>query len=261
MERHHRLTEEQSLKLADLIGEWIEKKLSEAQIKEAVLGFSGGADSMLVGAILARRNLKFRLVALPCAEDPETTTSLCDARRGAAWLNHPLEVANIWPAFQGFKSVLPPAENWLADANLKSRLRMCALYYFANNVKGGALVVGTTNQSELFIGYMTKYGDGGVDIEPIACLRKSDEVYDLLEALDAPEWIMTKAPTADLAEGQTDEGEIGFSYATIDDIIEGIETKNPKDLNSAAYFRVVRMNLASEHKRVVPPAFEKPEGF
>jgi len=245
----------------DIIGEWIEKKLAEAFVSEVVLAFSGGADSMLVGAILERRGIKYQLIAMPCAEDSESTVSLKDARRGAEWLNHPLEVASIWPAFQGAKLVLPPAKNWLADANLKSRLRMTFAYYFANNTNGGALVVGTTNKSEMFIGYLTKNGDGGVDIEPIVFLRKSDEIYDMLAAVNGPEWIMVKAPSADLAEGQTDEGEIGFSYTVIDDTIEFIETGREDQADPAALKRIKRMHEVSEHKRHMPPGLEKPAGF
>ena len=245
----------------DLIGEWIEQKMTEAFVSKVILAFSGGADSMLVGAILARRGIKYKLVAMPCAEDSESTISLKDARRGAEWLNHPLEVASIWPAFQGAKLVLPPAQNWLADANLKSRLRMTFAYYFANNTNGGALVVGTTNKSEMFIGYLTKNGDGGVDIEPIVFLRKSDEIYDMLEAVDAPEWIMVKAPSADLVEGQTDEGEIGFSYTVIDETIELIEAGRETEADQAALACVMRRHKTSEHKRHMPPGFEKPVSF
>src|SRR5690606_5628013 len=101
----------------------------------------------------------------------------------------------------------------MAVANLKPRLRMTTVYYVANT--RNYLVAGTGNRSELTIGYFTKYGDGGVDLLPIGRLLKA-EVRELARELGIPERIITKAPSAGLWAGQTDEGEMGFTYAELE---------------------------------------------
>jgi len=104
----------------------------------------------------------------------------------------------------------------LAAANIKPRLRMTALYYYASSLN--YLVVGTDNRSELKIGYFTKYGDGGIDLAPLGMLVKT-EVRELAEHLGIPKNIIEKKPSAGLWQGQTDEGEMGFSYEQLDNYI------------------------------------------
>ena len=129
-------------------------------------------------------------------------------------------------------------------ANIKPRLRMTMLYY-----EGGLnkyLVVGTSNKSELVIGYYTKYGDGGVDIEPIGNLVKS-QVLELARYLQIPEIIINKTPTAGLWEGQTDELEMGVTYRELDHyILNGCASDSAKS-------RIEKLIKVSEHKRHMPP--------
>ncbi len=140
----------------------------------------------------------------------------------------------------------------MTDANLRARVRMSALYTVANNL--GYLVAGTDNAAEVYTGYFTKFGDGGVDILPIANLTKK-EVYEWAKELGVHEDLINKAPSAGLWEGQTDENEMGTTYEYIDKVVEGRKNEVPdKDLEI-----IERLHRISEHKRVPapkPPIFE-----
>ncbi|KKU07469.1 MAG: NH(3)-dependent NAD(+) synthetase [Candidatus Uhrbacteria bacterium GW2011_GWE2_45_35] len=248
---------ERSLELVAKIGKWIKSELARANCTKAVLGLSGGADSALVAAILQRADIPTTLTTLPCVEgNPELDDSVVDARLVADWLNLPLELVNIRPIYEAYKLVLPKAKKPMTDGNLQSRIRANVLYYQANDADGGALVVGTTNATEMFIGYLTKYGDGAVDIEPIAVFYKG-EVYDLLRALGAPQRILEKAPTAGLLPGQTDEDEIGLTYTVMDRVIKLIHEGWNTLANPTACASVMARHQATEHKRHLPPQFEK----
>ena len=130
--------------------------------------------------------------------------------------------------------------HFIAEANLKPRLRMIALYYYANLLN--YMVVGTSNKSEIITGYITKYGDGGVDIEPLGGLLKS-EVYEIAEILDIPDNIIKKKPSAGLWVGQTDQQEMGLSYEELDGFLrDGTGSKYVKT-------RAEELIGKSEHKR------------
>ena len=142
----------------------------------------------------------------------------------------------------------------MAYANLKPRLRMCALYYFAQKLN--YLVAGTGNKSELVVGYFTKYGDGGVDILPLVGLLKT-EVRQLAKELKIPREIIEKTPSAGLWHGQTDEGEMGITYEELDRIIVAIGRKKIKGISKAKLSKVKKMMRGSLHKRAPIPVFEK----
>jgi NAD+ synthase len=137
----------------------------------------------------------------------------------------------------------------LALANLKPRLRMTTLYHVANRLH--YLVAGTGNRSEISIGYYTKYGDGGVDLLPLGSLVKS-EVRALARDLGVPTRIVDKPPSAGLWLGQTDEGEMGFTYAELEEYLRG----GPDSLVPATVMKIERLVRASEHKRQMPPVFD-----
>ena len=137
--------------------------------------------------------------------------------------------------------------NRSADININPRLRMTTLY--AIGAAENRLVAGTGNRSERYMGYFTKWGDGAYDFDPIADLTVS-EVYEFLAYLNAPVNIRTKAPSAGLFEGQTDELEMGVTYKTIDDYINGKEvSQHDKEIIDGYHER-------SEHKRVLPSVFK-----
>jgi NAD+ synthase len=129
----------------------------------------------------------------------------------------------------------------LATANLKPRLRMATLYYYANKLN--YLVIGTGNRSELAMGYFTKYGDGGVDLLPLGNLLKT-KVRELAKELKVPQEIIDRPPSAGLWHGQTDEGEMGISYAELDNILCG----NLKGINTKKVRLVKGRQRACQHK-------------
>ena len=134
-------------------------------------------------------------------------------------------------------------------ANVKPRLRMTTLYFVANSLN--YLVAGTGNRSELTIGYFTKYGDGGVDVLPIGKLLKGD-VRALARELDVPEAIIEKTPSAGLWLGQTDEDEMGFTYADLENYL----VNGPDGVAPALALRIERLVRASDHKRALAPTPE-----
>jgi NAD+ synthase len=170
-----------------------------------VLGMSGGVDSSVV-AVLAKKGLGDGVLGLilPCHSDP---TDVEHAQRVATKFDIKTEYVDLTPIFGCLLKTLPPGGR-LAVGNLKPRLRMATLYYYANS--RNYLVMGTGNKCELACGYFTKYGDGGVDILPLGDLLKT-QVRKLACELGIPEEIITKPPSAGLWEGQTDEGEMGIT--------------------------------------------------
>lgn len=170
----------------------------------------------------------------------------------AAHLGVAVERVDIAPVFEALVGVLPSADSALAKANLKPRLRMATLYYLATGRH--LLVAGTGNKSELMAGYFTKYGDGGADILPIGGLYKW-QVFQLARQLGLPEPIIAKPPSAGLWEGQTDEEELGITYAELDATLASLEQGHTAALDPVTLARVERLRQASAHKRAMPSVF------
>jgi NAD+ synthase len=226
---------------------WIKKQVKETGAKGIILGLSGGIDSAVVAGLARQALGKNKLLALilPCHSQRQ---DIEDARVVAKKLGIKTKIIDLTAAYDIFTRLLPRG-NALAYANLKPRLRMLVLYYFANAFN--YLVCGTGNKSELTVGYFTKHGDGATDILPIGDLLKR-EVKSLAAELKIPERIITKPPTAGLWPGQTDEGEMGITYLELDDIIERLEQKKKQIASRDKVSRVMRMNKRSEHKRQKP---------
>lgn len=223
---------------------WIRGQVKLSRAKGIVLGLSGGIDSAVVAALCKDAVGKNRLLVLflPCNSNPR---DLKDARLVAKKLKLKSKLIDLSSVYDRFLKVLPGA-NALAKSNLKPRLRMSALYYFANKLN--YLVCGTGNKSELLVGYFTKYGDGGVDILPIADLFKR-QVRRLARELKIPETVIVKPPTAGLWAGQTDEGEMGITYDELDCILDNMCNKRKQSAFSAKARKVNKMFKNSEHKR------------
>jgi NAD+ synthase len=183
---------------------------------------------------------------MPCHSDQ---ADLDDAQLVAQKYAIPTVTVVLDKVFDSVLEALPdreydPATQRLAEANLKPRLRMSTLYYFANRLH--YLVVGSCNKSEIAIGYSTKYGDGGMDILPLGNLLKS-QVRELASYLGIPNRIIAKAPSAGLWEGQTDEGEMGLSYEELDRYLaSGQATEEVRR-------KVDALARATTHKRATPP--------
>jgi NAD+ synthase len=238
--------------LIDDISHWIRHQVKMAGVPGIVVGLSGGLDSSVAG-VLCRRALEdadaVRGLILPCHSDP---LDEAHARRLAQRFEIPTETIDLGPVFDVLVSILPSAGR-LPLANLKPRLRMIALYYYANEL--GFLVVGSGNRSELLPGYFTKYGDGGVDLLPLGGLFKT-EVKALGEALGIPAEILEKAPGAGLWQGQTDEGEMGISYAELDRALIALQGSQTDGRSDEVVERVRRMVSRSRHKRTPIPICE-----
>ncbi|UCC91516.1 MAG: NAD+ synthase [Candidatus Aenigmatarchaeota archaeon] len=234
-------------KICEKIQEWILSKVREANAKGCVFGMSGGVDSSVV-AILAKRALggKALGLVLPCGSCPG------DAHRAnyvAKKFKIKTKKISLSRVFDSLKGRLPDADNKTVG-NLKSRLRMLVLYYFANRYR--YLVLGTSNRSELRIGYVTKYGDSGVDLEPIGDLYKT-EVIELAEYLGIPKPVLKSTPTAGLWEGQTDRKEIGISYDRLDVILKAMDSRlKPISFDPRVVGRIKKMIEKSGHKRRMP---------
>jgi len=227
------------------IAQWIKNKILEAGAQGAVLGLSGGVDSSVV-AVLCKKVFPQNTLALimPCHSHPQ---DMQDAVKVAEKFDIKYFVIDLSAVYDRLlETVLQNVERsyFIAEANIKSRLRMTVLYYYANLYN--YLVVGTGNKSEILTGYFTKYGDGGVDIEPIGNLYKT-EVYEAAKILGIPESILNKKPSAGLWVGQTDEQEMGISYEELDRYLQTGEG------SPHVTERVENMIKKSAHKRSIPP--------
>jgi NAD+ synthase len=245
--------------LSETISGWLRDQVVAAHAQGLVFGLSGGVDSSVVGRLcqLAMCDECLGLI-MPCHSHPQDEE---DARLVAdhfriPFMRIPLDapfttlIQAVDAAFDTVPSVRPHATDDLRahvpQANVKPRLRMTALYFVANRLN--YLVAGTGNFSEITIGYCTKYGDGGVDLLPLGRLVKR-HVRDLARELAIPAHIIEKAPSAGLWLGQTDEAEMGFTYAELEDFItRGAAAVPPKTAE-----RIQHLIAISEHKRAMPP--------
>ncbi len=227
---------------------WIKEQVKKSKSQGVVLGLSGGVDSAVVAALARKAMGEKRVLALllPChslAED------LRDALIVARRLGICTKKVDLSLPYDALLKVLPKLEG-VAKANIKPRLRMLALYYFANKLN--YLVCGTGNKSEIMAGYFTKYGDGGVDILPIGDLLKR-EVWKLAQELNIPQSVISKAPSAGLWPGQTDEGEMGITYSELDDILERMLSGRRQIVGANKVEKVKKKMRRSEHKRQATP--------
>jgi len=233
--------------MKEKIIKWIKKQVRLARAEGIVMGLSGGVDSAVVAALVKQAVGPRRLLVLilPCHSQIQ---DLKDAKLVAKKLDIKTKTIDLLKIYDTLIKVLPKAGS-LAKANLKPRLRMLVLYYFANKLN--YLVCGTGNKSELMVGYFTKHGDGATDILPIGGLLKR-QVRELARELGIPNRIITKPPSAGLWLGQTDEGEMGLTYPELDEILERIENKNKQILTQEKVNKVKRMIKRSAHKRQGP---------
>ena len=228
--------------------DWIGDKVTKAKAEGVAFGLSGGIDSAVVAALSIKVFPKNTLaIIMPC-HNLETDTN--DGIDLINKFNVSYKIIDLSKVYDSFIYLLDDKEKEkegsfkLAEVNIKPRLRMITLYYFANKLN--YLVVGTGNKSELTIGYFTKYGDGGADILPLGNLLKN-QVKELAEYLGIAKKIINKPPSAGLWEDQTDEEEIGISYDQLDKYL-----KTGKIENKIIEKKIQDKITQSAHKRTIP---------
>ena len=254
-------------KVAEHIVKWLKEYAENAKVNGFVVGVSGGIDSAVTSTLCAKTGLPTLCVELPIHQAQSQVNRANEhIKQLRERFDNVSEVeVNLTSTFEDFKTVVPQEETSakveLALANTRARLRMTTLYYFAG--LKGLLVAGTGNKVEDFgVGFFTKYGDGGVDLSPIADLVKS-EVYELGKYLEVPESIQKAQPTDGLfGDSRTDEDQIGASYDELEWAMEmqnqGKTAEDFKDRQLEVYNIYTRLNRINQHKMVPIPVCEIP---
>lgn len=237
------------------IQKWIKEYIISANVNGVVIGISGGIDSAVTTTLCVKALGKKNVIGLglPCSSNPQ---DLKDTKKLVAILGINFIILDLTSVYNEFLKISTPLfeSNQIAIANLKPRLRMMSIYFVGQSL-GKFLVAGTSNRTEIAIGYFTKYGDSGVDFEPIGGLYKC-EVREIAKILNVPLEIINKPPSAGLWEGQTDEDEIGITYKELDEIIFRIDNDlSLKALNQDNVKKVKDMMLLAQHKITMPPIF------
>lgn len=227
-------------KIEQIVG-WLKEVYSD---KPAVIAVSGGVDSAVALTLLTRALGKERVtpVSLPYA-DQDTA----DAKEIIEWngLTDKMVEINIESSVDLIAKMVESENESMRKGNIMARTRMIVVFDLAKKL--GALVCGTENKSEHYLGYFTRFGDSASDVEPIAGLYKT-EVWEMAKILGIPEIFYTKEPSAGLWEGQTDETEMGFSYKDADRVLKG-ETE---EIDREIVAKVQKMVKANQFKLEVP---------
>jgi NAD+ synthase len=247
----------QTEKVNKHIVEWLKDYAIKAKVNGFVIGISGGVDSAVTSTLCAQTGLQVLCVEMPIhqAENQVSRGREHIEQLKKRFPNVSSTQTDLTAVFEAFKSSVPKTDDdakvSLSLANTRARLRMTSLYYLAGI--NGLLVAGTGNKVEDFgVGFYTKYGDGGVDLSPIADLMKSD-VYALGAFLAIPESILTAAPTDGLfGDNRTDEDQLGASYDELEWAMLAAESgKTPADFNGRekSVFEIYkRLNTSNKHK-------------
>lgn len=257
----------QTEKIIHHIVTWLKDYASNAKMKGFVIGISGGIDSAITSTLCAKTGL-----ALLCLEMPihQAQNQVNRASRHIDWLqknfsNVKKQEVNLTPVFDSLVAAMPEVENeeerFMSLANTRARLRMTSLYYFA--ALESYLVAGTGNKVEDFgVGFYTKYGDGGVDISPIADLLKT-EVWEIARVLGINEEIIKAAPTDGLwGDNRTDEDQIGASYPELEWAMamrsKGKSLEDFTGRKKEVFAIYKKFNTANQHKMIPIPVCEIP---
>jgi len=260
----------QTQKVIDHIVNWLKDYAQKAGVKGYVIGVSGGVDSGVVSTLCAMTGLEVLVLEMPIRQKEDQVNRAQDhiADLKKKFPNVQGKTINLTPVFESFEDIVEDHvegrwSNNLALANTRSRFRMLTLYYFGQ--LHGLLVCGTGNKVEDFgIGFYTKYGDGGVDVSPIADLYKT-EVYELARALNLIESIQNAIPTDGLWDAErTDEDQIGATYPELEKIQKDYGSKTEADYEGRdlEVFKIFdRMHKAAQHKMVPIPICDIPENW
>lgn len=254
-------------KVVDHIVNWLKDYATNANVKGFVVGISGGIDSATTSTLCAKTGLDVLCIEMPIHQAPSHVSRAQEhiAQLKKRFPNVKDTRVDLTPVFEEFKTEVSLDGNHttvdMALANTRARMRMTTLYYHAGIL--GLLVAGTGNKVEDFgVGFYTKYGDGGVDLSPIADLLKS-EVYEIGEYLEVPNSIM-KAPPSDglFGDARSDEDQIGASYPELEWAMkmddEGKTASDFKGRQKKAFEIYKRFNTMNKHKMIPIPICEIP---
>ncbi|MCH4553151.1 MULTISPECIES: NAD(+) synthase [Aestuariibaculum] len=260
----------QTEKVVDYIVNWLKDYATKAGVKGFVIGISGGIDSAVTSTLCAKTGLPLLCLEMPIHQAPNQVSR---ALNHIEWLQAnfkdvTMTQVNLTPVFDSLIASLPSVESeeerFMSLANTRARLRMTSLYYFA--ALDRLLVAGTGNKVEDFgVGFYTKYGDGGVDLSPIADLYKT-QVYEIAKFLGVNQEIIDAAPTDGLwGDDRTDEDQIGASYPELEWAMErDAEGKTAEDFTGREQevFKIYkRLNTANKHKMIPIPVCEIPNNL
>lgn len=202
--------------LTEALQRFVAEELRAAGLDRYVVGLSGGLDSAVAAALAVRGLGADRVEALALPGPTSSPESLEHARLVAGSLGITLEVVDLGAAATAMAAALAIGESRLRFGNLLARLRMTAL--FDRGRRDGALVLGTSNKSEILLGYSTLFGDSAASVQVLGDVWKT-HIFQLGRHLGVPDVVVGKPPTADLWPGQTDAGEMGFDYLEADPIL------------------------------------------
>ncbi|MEA3330817.1 MAG: NAD+ synthase [Campylobacterota bacterium] len=201
--------------ITDYLQRFLDNEVRKTGFNRVVVGLSGGLDSAVV-AVLAQKTFKDDLLCVKMPSHYSSQSSLDDADELCRDFDLKNETASIEPMLKAYEELNPNMDN-LRKGNFSSRMRMSTL--FDISARENALVLGTSNKSELMLGYGTLYGDLSSAVNPIGDLYKS-EIFELAEYLGVTKAIIKKPPSADLWDGQSDEADLGYSYAQLDEALK-----------------------------------------
>ena len=235
---------------------FIKSEITRFGFTRAVIGLSGGIDSALSCALAAEALGPDNVLAIRMPYKTSSADSLEDAEKTATRFGVRMETIEITPMVEPMIQLDPQISN-LRKGNLMARSRMIVLYDQSMVFKG--LVVGTSNKTETLLGYTTLWGDMASALNPIGDLNKT-QVRQLSRAMNVPSSVIDKAPSADLWKGQTDESELGFTYAEVDKLLFLLVDKrySVEDCIAAGFSeefvnQVVERIRRSQYKRMIPP--------
>jgi len=201
--------------VCELLESFLREEIGSAGMQRAVVGLSGGIDSAVVAALCARALGAENVLGVLLPYRLSSRASVTDAEEVARHLGCPTRSVDISPMADGYFAQVDPADR-RRRGNVLARCRMIVLYDLS--VEWSGLVVGTSNKSEILLGYSTQWGDGAHALNPLGDLYKH-QVYQLARFLDLPGGVIEKPPSADLFEGQSDEAELGFTYEEADRLL------------------------------------------
>ncbi len=238
-----------------MIVEFIRQEVRRVGLTQGIIGLSGGIDSSLVAFLAAEALGRENVHGILMPYRTSNPDSLADAQEVARQLRIDTRVIDITPMVEPYL-VEHVGTNDRRRGNVMARMRMIVLYDQSEALRG--LVIGTSNKTEALLGYTTQFGDNAAAVQPIADLYKA-QVRQLARLVGVPEHIIAKAPSADLWQGQTDEGELGFSYDEADAILYHLvdERRRVDDVVARGYDarvvrRIVELIERNQFKRVTP---------